>query len=115
MQIISIIFLILSCLSTQPETYKVYNVVNSNYVQVVDIKGNVYDYYQEATTTLKEGMQVIDVDGQLFECKDNNIYNVEMDNYMLVMHQDKLDLITYTYIVSIPYNTCGDYNTFKIE
>lgn len=115
MQIISIIFLVLSCLSTQPEVYKVYKVENNNCVQVIDVKGNLYNYYQEAATVLQEGMQVIDVDGKLFECKDNNIYNVEMDNYMLIIYQDKLELITHDYIVSIPYNICSDYNTFKIE
>ena len=115
MQIVSIVLLILSCLSTQTETYKVYDVINSNYVQIEDTKGNIYDYYQEAATVLQEGMQVIDVDGQLFECKDNNTYNVEMDNYMLIMHYDKLELITPDYIVNIPYNICSDYNTFKLN
>lgn len=115
MQIISIIFLILSCLSTQTETYKVYEVINSHCVQVVDTKGNIYNYYQEAATVLQEGMQVIDVDGQLFECKDNNTYNVEINNYMLTMYQDKLELITHAHIVSIPYNICGDYDTFKLK
>ena len=117
MQIISIVLLILSCLSSQGDTevYKVHKVINSNYVQIEDTKGNIYDYYQEAETTLKEGMKVIDVDGQLLECKDNNTYSVEIDSYMLIMVQDKIELITPDYIVNIPYNICSDYNTFKLN
>ena len=106
MQILAVIIMIFSILNGQelPTTYKVHEIKSEHCIIVEATDGNLYEYYQEQNciSNFKEGNQVIEVDGVLFRCEDNNSYNMQADSQMLILTDADMQIITYDFIVFIP-------------
>ena len=86
----------------QVDVYKVVRVYNNAHtVQVQDTKGNVFEYYQEEQSKLYVNDQVIDVDGLLLQCEDNNSYDIEVGEYKVIDVNCNTYLITHDFIITL--------------
>ena len=77
----------------------VYN--NAHIIEVETLDGAVYTYYQEESTHLTEGMKVIDIDGLLLQCEDNNSYDIEVGEYKVIDVNCNTYLITHDFIITL--------------
>ena len=105
--ILGIIILVLSSIISTGENTEIYKVINttSHSVIVEDTHGNVYSYYQDIVV-VNVNDNVIDIEGQLLRCDDNNLsdYFVDDSNYILSEQENECLLITQDFIIHIPYS-----------
>lgn len=88
--------------NSQVDVYKVVSVSNNAHtIYVQDAKGNVFEYYQAEQSQLCVNDQVIDIDGLLLQCEDNNSYDVEIGEYKVIDVNCNTYLITHDFVITL--------------